>query len=186
MKNTLLAITFVVITFTSNVHSALATNVGTLVDCDQSPAFTKRLNTSVKKLETRLAKYEPGTPPALALEQQIERTKSRFQRYGESNLLCGADGLPHLVTDGDLSHAPEFIVPGVMFLYTTGWIGWAGRRYIQTVAKTKNPTEKEIIIDVPLALKIMLSAYFWPVLAWQEFVSGDFVVAQEDITVSPR
>lgn len=160
--------------------------VGILVDCDQSPAFTKRLNTSVKKLETRLAKYEPDTPPALALQQQIDRTKARFERYGESGLLCGPDGLPHLVTDGDFTHSPEFIIPGLMFLYITGWIGWSGRRYIQTVAKTKNPTEREIIIDVPLALKIMLSGYFWPVLAWQEFISGDFVMAQDDITISPR
>ena len=186
MKKIIASCAILVLAWMSQCDSAFAANLGTLVDCDQSPAFTKRLNTSVKKLETRLAKYEAGTPPALALEQQIERTKTRFQRYSDSDLLCGADGLPHLVADGDLKHASEFIIPGVMFLYITGWIGWAGRRYVQTVAKTKNPTEKEIIIDVPLALQIMLSAYFWPVLAWQEFVSGDFVVAQEDITISPR
>nr|YP_009675057.1 photosystem I subunit F [Rhizochromulina marina]QDH81908.1 photosystem I subunit F [Rhizochromulina marina] len=186
MKKFIASLSIVVFAWASAIGSAQAANIGTLVDCDQSPAFTKRLNASVKKLESRLSKYEPGTPPALALEQQIERTKSRFKRYGESNLLCGTDGLPHLVTDGDLTHASEFIIPGVMFLYITGWIGWAGRRYIQTVASTKNPTEKEIILDVPLAIKIMLSAYFWPVLAWQEFVSGDFVVAQDDITISPR
>lgn len=161
-------------------------NVGMLVDCADSPAFTKRLNSSVKKLETRLAKYEPGTPPALALQQQIDRTKVRFERYSDSSLLCGADGLPHLVTDGDLDHAADFILPGVLFLYITGWIGWAGRRYIQTVAKDKNATEKEIIIDVPLAIQIMLSGYFWPILSWQEFISGDFVVPQDEITVSPR
>lgn len=186
MKQFIASITLVLLTLIGNSLDANAANLGTLVDCDQSPAFTKRLNSSVKKLETRLAKYEPGTPPALALEQQIDRTKARFQRYSDSNLLCGTDGLPHLVTDGDLTHSSDFIIPGLMFLYITGWIGWSGRKYIQTVAKTKNPTEKEIIIDVPVALQIMLSAYFWPVLAWQEFVSGDFVVAQEDITVSPR
>ena len=42
---------------------------GTLVDCEKSPAFTKRLNTSVKKLEGRLAKYKEGTPPYLALQE---------------------------------------------------------------------------------------------------------------------
>ena len=67
-----------------------------------------------------------------------------------------------------------------------GWIGWAGRKYLQTVAKTKNPAEKEIIIDVPLALKIMFSGYAWPASSWSEFVAGDFVAEQEDITVSPR
>lgn len=62
MKKILLSLSLVLFALMSNVNSVLATNVGTLVDCDQSPAFTKRLNTSVKKLETRLAKYESGTP----------------------------------------------------------------------------------------------------------------------------
>jgi photosystem I subunit 3 len=169
-----------------NSSTASFANVGTLVDCDKSPVFTKRLNSSVKKLEGRLVKYEKGTPPALALQQQIDNTKTRFNRYGESGLLCGADGLPHLVVDGDFNHASEFIIPGLLFLYTTGWIGWAGRKYIQTVAITKNPTEKEIIIDVPVALNIMFSGYFWPILAWDEFASGNFVAKPDDITVSPR
>jgi len=79
------------------------------------------------------------------------------------------------------------MLPGVMFLYTTGWIGWAGRKYVQTVATTSNPMEKEIIIDVPLALKIMFSGYMWPVNSWKEAIEqGDFVASDEDITVSPR
>jgi photosystem I subunit 3 len=78
------------------------------------------------------------------------------------------------------------MIPGVMFLYTAGWIGWAGRKYVQTVAKTKNPTEKEIIVDVPLALTIMISGYLWPVYSWKEFVSGKFVASKSEITVSPR
>ncbi len=50
----------------------------------------------------------------------------------------------------------------------------------------KNPTEKEIIIDVPVALNIMFSGYLWPILSWGEFTSGDLVAKPEDITVSPR
>ena len=161
-------------------------NIGILVDCDKSPAFTKRLNSSIKKLENRLAKYDAGTPPALALQEQITHTKSRFMRYGDSDVLCGTDGLPHLVVDGDLNHASEFIIPGFLFIYITGWIGWVGRKYVQTVSKLKNPMEKEIILDVPLALNIMFSGYLWPFLAWNEFTSGNFVAQPEDITVSPR
>lgn len=160
--------------------------VGTLVDCAESPAFNKRLETSVKKLEARLKKYEPGTPPALALEQQIQLTRNRFARYAKSDLQCGKDGLPHLVTDGDWNHAAEFVLPGVLFLYITGWIGWAGRKYLQTIANTKNPAEREIIIDVPLALEIMLSSYIWPVYAWRQFLEGKFVASKSEITVSPR
>lgn len=163
-----------------------ALDKGILTKCEESPVFKKRLTTSIKKLETRLAKYEKGSLPALALEKQIEQTKNRFDRYSNSNLMCGVDGLPHLITDGDVEHTGEFVLPGILFLYITGWIGWSGRKYIQSVSLTKNPTEKEIIIDVPLALKIMVSGYLWPISSWQEFRSGNFVAKQDDITVSPR
>ena len=161
-------------------------DVAGLVKCSDSPAFNKRLENSVKKLELRLQKYEANSPPALALTQQIERTKNRFERYGKSELLCGKDGLPHLITDGRLDHAAEFILPGILFLYITGWIGWVGRTYINQIGTSSNPNEKEIIIDVPIALKIMSSGFIWPVSAWQEFKSGDFLAPSSQITVSPR
>lgn len=185
--NSLLCIFFITFISFTNINGVnAAPKVGTLVDCADSPAFKKRLDASVKKLETRLKKYEPESPPALALEQQISLTKSRFDRYAKSDLLCGKDGLPHLVVDGDWNHLTEFVLPGVLFLYITGWIGWSGRKYIQTVSQTKNPTEKEIIVDVPLALQIMISAYGWPVYSWQEFLKGKFVASKSEVTVSPR
>jgi photosystem I subunit 3 len=182
-KNTFITI-FISLLSCFSINTANA--AGTLVDCGESKGFKKRLDTSVKKLEVRLKKYEPGSPQALALEQQIYQTKNRFDRYAKSDLMCGSDGLPHLITSGDWKHAAEFTIPGIAFLYTTGWIGWAGRKYVQTVAKTKNPAEKEIIVDVPLALQIMASAYLWPVLSWKEFIKGDFVASKDEITVSPR
>ncbi|CAL8412482.1 unnamed protein product [Dictyota dichotoma] len=161
-------------------------DVAGLVKCSESAAFTKRLDGSVKKLEGRLKKYEPNSPPSLALTQQIERTKNRFDRYSKSELLCGKDGLPHLITDGRFDHAAEFVLPGILFLYISGWIGWVGRAYLNKVSTTANPMEKEIIIDVPMALKIMSSGFIWPVSAWQEFKSGDFLASSSEITVSPR
>ena len=161
-------------------------DIGGLVKCSDSPAFTKRLNASVKKLEQRKTLYEVDSPPALALEQQIERTKARFEKYGRSDLLCGNDGLPHLVADGRWSHAAEFIIPGFGFIYIAGWIGWVGRKYLRAVSTTKNPAESEIIINVPLALKIMTTGYIWPISAWQELISGDLVASKDEITVSPR
>lgn len=161
-------------------------DVAGLTKCSDSAPFAKRLDASVKKLEGRVQKYEAGSPPALALEQQIGRTKQRFDRYSNSELLCGKDGLPHLITDGRWDHAVEFMIPGMMFLYITGWIGWVGRSYLNTVSSSSNPTEKEIIIDVPLALKIMSSGFIWPVSAWQEFTSGNFLASDSEITVSPR
>lgn len=161
-------------------------DIGGLTKCSESPAFNKRLNATVKKLEQRKSKYDAGSPPALALEQQIERTKARFDKYGRSELLCGTDGLPHLIADGRWSHAAEFILPGLGFIYTTGWIGWVGRKYVIAVSTTKNPTESEIIINVPLALQIMVTGYIWPISAWQELISGELVAADENVTVSPR
>jgi len=169
----------------STPNQALA-DIGGLTKCSESPAFTKRLNTSVKKLEQRMSLYEADSPPALALKQQIDRTKARFDKYSRSDLLCGKDGLPHLIADGRWSHAAEFIIPGIGFIYISGWIGWVGRKYLRAVSTTKNPAESEIIINVPLALKIMATGYIWPISAWQELISGDLIAPADEVTVSPR
>ena len=160
--------------------------IGGLTKCSESPTFTKRLNASVKKLEQRVSQYEADSPPALALKQQIERTQARFDKYSRSELLCGVDGLPHLIADGRWSHAAEFILPGFGFIYISGWIGWVGRKYLRAISTSANPSESEIIINVPLALKIMTTGYIWPISAWQELISNDLVAVSEDITVSPR
>lgn len=161
-------------------------DIGGLNPCKESDVFQKRLAKTVKKLESRLQKYEEGSPPRIAIQQQINQTKQRFTRYADSNLLCGNDGLPHLITDGRWSHGSEFLLPSILFLYISGWIGWVGRKYIRTVGQTSNPTEKEIIIDVPLAVSIMTSGFLWPFAAWQEFLSGDLIASDETITTSPK
>ena len=185
MKQLKHVILFILLISTTIPNIALA-DIGGLTQCDKSPAFKKRLKSSVRKLEQRLKKYEPGSSPALALEQQIQRTTNRFDKYGRSDLLCGNDGLPHLIADGRWSHAAEFILPGFGFIYISGWIGWVGRKYVRIVSTTKNPTENEIIINVPLALKIMLTGYIWPISAWQELISGELITPKDEITVSPR
>ncbi len=43
-----------------------------------------------------------------------------------------------------------------------GYIGYVGREYIQIVKKGDKPTDKEIIIDVPLALKLSSQGAVWP------------------------
>nr|YP_009313838.1 Photosystem I reaction center subunit III (plastocyanin-binding) [Hommersandiophycus borowitzkae]SCW22092.1 Photosystem I reaction center subunit III (plastocyanin-binding) [Hommersandiophycus borowitzkae] len=181
-----LSILAICILGSSLICSNANADVAGLIPCKESSAFNKRLKSSVRKLEARLAKYDPGTPPALALEAQINKTKNRFDKYGKAGLLCGSDGLPHLISDGRWSRAGDFVFPGLLFLYITGWIGWVGRGYLQAVAKTSKPTEKEIILDVPLALKFSASGFTWPFAAWQEFTSGQLIEAEENITVSPR
>nr|YP_009392386.1 photosystem I reaction center subunit III [Caloglossa monosticha]ARW60948.1 photosystem I reaction center subunit III [Caloglossa monosticha] len=161
-------------------------DVAGLIPCKDSAQFSKRLTNSVKKLQTRLAKYDEGTPPALAIKEQIKKTQLRFNKYSSSGILCGPEGLPHLITDGRWNHAGEFMLPGLLFIYITGWIGWVGRGYLQAVSTMNKPTEKEIVIDIPLAIKFSLSGFTWPFAALQEFTSGKLLASSDEISVSPR
>ena len=176
-------LTFAIFVGTPELASA---DVAGLVPCKDSAVFKKRLDGSVKKLEARLVNYEEGTPSYLALKEQINRTQSRFEKYGKQGLLCGADGLPHLIADGRPSHAGEFVLPAFLFLYIAGYIGWSGRSYLQYTKTTDKPNENEIIINVPVALGMMSASFLWPLAAWKELVSGDLLVPSDEITVSPR
>ncbi len=171
--------------FTTGIRPANA-DYSALTPCKESPAFQKRLNTAVKKLENRLKLYTPESSEAKFLTKEIEATKTRFERYGSTNLLCGKEGLPRIIASGQWDHANEFVVPGILFIYITGWIGWVGRKYLRYASTTENPFENEIIINVPVAVAIMTSGFLWPVEAWKEFTSGDLLASKDDVTVSPR
>lgn len=138
-------------------------NVAGLTPCGQNEAFLKR-----------------------AANAKTQSAKARFDFYGSSTLLCGSDGLPHLVVDGDLAHAGEFLIPSLLFLYIAGWIGWVGRAYLITVRGRKNPEDNEIIIDVPLAIKTALTGFAWPLAAFKDITSGVMFAKDDEITVSPR
>nr|YP_009369993.1 photosystem I subunit III [Boldia erythrosiphon]ARO90681.1 photosystem I subunit III [Boldia erythrosiphon] len=161
-------------------------DVAGLSTCKDSANFHHRLDANIKKLENRLTKYDAETPPFLALEEQLKKTKIRFERYEKSSVLCGTDGLPQLIVDGRWSHAGEFILPAILFLYISGWIGWVGRNYLQIIKKYNKPTEKEIIIDIPIALSCMVSGILWPFSALQELTNNKLVANVDEITVSPR
>ena len=81
---------------TSNVSVANA-EFNNLTPCKESPAFQKRLASSVKKLENRLKFYTPESKETSILKKQIESTKPRFERYGNSTLLSGKEGLPRII-----------------------------------------------------------------------------------------
>jgi photosystem I subunit III len=157
----ILALILAVVLWFSFAPTASA-DVAGLTPCKDSPAFVAR----AKKATT-------------------EQAKARFNLYGEQ-LLCGTDGLPHLIVDGRLSHAGEFLIPSILFLYITGWIGWVGRSYLQAIQADKNPEDKEIIIDVPLAVKTSLTGFAWPLMAIKEYTSGELLAKDNEITVSPR
>ena len=110
--------------------------------------------------------------------------QKRAERYAEA--LCGPEGYPHLVVDGNFAHAGDFTIPGLMFLYIAGWIGWVGRAYLIAVRDEKNSEMKEIIIEVPLAISKMLTGFIWPVAAFRELVTGKLTAKDSEINVSPR
>ena len=156
-----------------------------------------------------LLQYEEGSAPALALQATIAKTERRFDNYSKQGLLCGTDGLPHLIADpglalryghaGDVlvgaaaahaaavalgppsllpcqhmrpcllcgavgrrsAHAPRSSpplphsptplpapacpqIPTIGFIYFAGWLGFAGTKYLQAVAATAKPIEKEV------------------------------------------
>ena len=88
--------------------------------------------------------------------------------------------------DGRLSHAGDFIIPGIAFLYIAGCIGWAGRNYLIAIRGQKDAAMKEIQIDLSLALKSTLAAATWPIAAFGEFTSGKLLESDDKVTVSPR
>ncbi|MYF35247.1 MAG: Photosystem I reaction center subunit III [Synechococcus sp. SB0678_bin_12] len=112
-----------------------------------------------------------------------EQAKARFSMYSQAS--CGEDGLPHLVVDGRFSHAGDFLIPSLLFLYMAGWIGWAGRSYMMAI-RGKGSQMKEIQIDTGLALTCALGAAKWPVDAAAQMMSGEMFADDSQISVSPR
>lgn len=141
-------------------------DVAGLVPCKDSPAFQKRAT------QARNTTSDP------------ESGKKRFERYSQA--LCGDDGLPHLIIDGRRGREGDFLIPGGIFLYIAGWIGWVGRAYLIAARKSDNAAEKEIIIDVPLAIKSIAQGPLWPLLAVKELTTGELTAKDSEITVSPR
>jgi photosystem I subunit 3 len=135
--------------------------VAGLTPCAESPRFQERASAA-------------ATPQA----------KARFEVYSQA--LCGDDGLPHLIVDGRWSHAGDFVIPGIMFLYIAGCIGWAGRAYVMAVRGAKNATMREIQIDLPLAFKCVLASATWPIAAFGEFTGGKLLESDSKVTISPR
>ena len=169
---------------------AAQADVAGLTPCSQSKAFAKRKKQEVKALNKRLKNYEEGSAPALALKATIEKTEKRFDKYGKQGLLCGTDGLPHLIADPGLAlrygHAGDVLLPTIGFIYVAGWIGYSGTKYVQAAKTAAKPTEKEIIIDVPMAWGLLWAGLGWPMAAWTEFRNGELLEDDSKITVSPR
>lgn len=143
-----------------------ADSLSHLTPCGESAAFKQR----AKNFRNTTADPQSG--------------QNRAATYSEA--LCGPEGLPRLIVDGRLSHMGDFLIPSILFLYIAGWIGWAGRSYLIASRNDKKPEMAEIIINVPLAFKFMLAGFAWPAAALKEFLSGELVVKDGEVPISPR
>jgi len=110
--------------------------------------------------------------------------QKRFERYSQA--LCGPEGYPHLIVDSRLDHAGDFLIPSILFLYIAGWIGWVGRTYLQAIKKGSDTEQKEIQIDLALALPIIATGFAWPAAAIKELLSGELTAKDSEIPISPR
>ena len=125
---------------------------------------------------------------------KTQKDITRFNRYGKA--LCGDDGLPHLIIGPPLEpfgallnrgHEGDLLIPGVLFIYIAGIIGWSGREYLIESKKTKDPADMEIIIDLKLARRCLVKGAQWPLLANRQGRNGDLREKDKNITVNgPR
>jgi photosystem I subunit 3 len=170
-------------------------DISGLVMCSDSILFKQRLGDRIGKLATRLSGYDESVPAYGNIISEVERVNERFKAYSDGGLLCGKDGLPHLIVSGGWLHAGEFIIPGFIYIYIFGWIGWSGWSYLnrggnrgQLVERDKfNRIESEYIIHVPTAVYIMVCSALWPVFAFKKIYSkGELLVSDDEVTCSPR
>jgi photosystem I subunit 3 len=147
---------------------------GKLGLCKDNKKYKKNLKNELYSFDQRKKKYPAGSVVWNRIEASKKLAERRAEAYGTR--WCGKDGLPRVVaTISNLRGG--VVIPALMFLYTAGWIGWAGRSYL---LKTQS-AEKEINIDAPLALTCMASGFAWPVLAWQAIVNGEMTVSDREI-----
>mmetsp|Transcript_8535 Transcript_8535/g.9636 ORF Transcript_8535/g.9636 Transcript_8535/m.9636 type:complete len:262 (-) Transcript_8535:82-867(-) len=143
--------------------------------CKDNKKYHKKMKDQVYKITQRQKKYPAGSVVYNRFVKKIELVKAREEAYGDR--YCGKkDGRPRVIATGENVRG-GVVIPSLMFLYTAGWIGWAGRSYLIRTQDEK----KELNIDVPLALTCMASGFSWPVACWQEIVNGELVVKDTDL-----
>jgi len=119
---------------------------------------------------------------------------ARFNRYSKAS--CGEDGLPHLLIGPPIEpfgalvnrgHEGDLLIPGVMFIYIAGIIGWSGREYLRYAKTQKNSAEYEIIIDTKIAWQCIKKGAAWPLHANREGKSGELRESDKNVSLNgPR
>jgi len=145
---------------------AMAEPIGNTTLCKDNPKFQELKTARYQSLDEQIAKAG-----ATAYAEQLKATKASWEvRYArtEKAQCDSTTGLPHLIVDGRLSNAGDFLIPSILFLYLAGALGWAGRDYL---LKTGNAMD-EILIDFPKAIQSLLMGLAWPALAIPQLASG--------------
>jgi len=146
-----------------------------LEPCGDNKKFHKRFKDQVYKISQRQKYFPQNGMIWNRWQAAAEDLKKEENAY--NGRLCGKkDGLPRTIVTGEPVRG-SIVIPGLMFLYSAGWIGWTGREYLQRT----NDKMKELNIDVPLAITCMFSGFAWPVNAWQDIVNGEFVAKDSEI-----
>jgi len=146
-----------------------------LEPCKKNKKFAKRMKDSKFKIESKQKKYPKDSVVFNRYTEKLAKLEKRQVAYGDR--LCGKkDGLPRVMVDPRVKSG-GVVIPSLIFLYIAGWIGWAGRTYL---LRTQD-VQKEINMDVPLALTCMASGFAWPVNAWQAIVNGEMTVKDTEI-----
>ena len=156
-----------------------------LKTCKDVEAYNNLKDINIRELNELFDSVSLNSSTYRKIQKIIKRTELRFEKY--NNLTCDYnDGLPHIALE---SVAQQIIVPGLVFIYISGWIGWVGRKYVQYTNSIPDPNDHvfaEIIIDVPKALRIMFEGYKWPFDLAIELKTNKFFVSNEEIRQSPR
>ncbi len=150
---------------------AMAEPIGYTVPCSESQAFKELQATRFSGIDAQIEAAKQINPSSAYIEQ-LNQSKALWERrYAtyEKNANCDkVSGYPHLITDGRWSHAGDFIIPSLLWIYLTGALAWAGRDYL---LKTQNPMD-EILIDLGKAFPSLLNGLLWPVQAIPQLISG--------------
>jgi len=88
-------------------------------------------------------------------------------------LSCGTNGLPRSDSfDGRFSHAGDFLIPGLLFLYIAGTIGWGRPRLLMAIRQVaRMPPCVKSRSTLPWR-KSTLAAAVWPLAAFNESSVG--------------
>ena len=100
-----------------------------LEPCKNNKKYAKNFKDELYKTQKQQKKYAEGSAVYARFEKKVAQIKARQEAYGDR--LCGKkDGNPRVVATGEWNVRASVMWPATIFLYTAGWIGWAGRSYL--------------------------------------------------------